>query len=101
MQPLSRVFTYLLVVGGGTPESLPEPPLVEDACPQCVPKSLVIALDGTRPDAFWHAETPHVDSLLKGDWAPGYQTRFTPMAMTVPDGNTYSGPTRSIPRGGR
>ena len=58
----------------------------------CVPKSLVVAFDGARSDALRFAETPHVDSLIAGTWAEGYQGAYTPFAETVRDGDSYSAP---------
>jgi hypothetical protein len=58
----------------------------------CKPKSLVIALDGTRPDALRYTPTPAIDSLIDGSWAGGYKGAYSPYAATVRDGDTYSGP---------
>jgi hypothetical protein len=59
---------------------------------QRVPKSLVVALDGARADALRFASTPHFDSLADGSWAEGYGGAATSAALTVPDGDTVSGP---------
>jgi hypothetical protein len=65
------------------------------------PKSLVIALDGARADALRYAATPHLDSLADGSWSNGYRGASTHAALTVPDGDTVSGPNHvSIMTGG-
>ena len=56
------------------------------------PKSLVLALDGLRPDALAYAETPHIDALIAGTWLPGYQGAYSPVAQSLTDANTISGP---------
>jgi hypothetical protein len=56
------------------------------------PKSLVIALDGLRPDALARAETPRLDALIGGTWQPGYQGAYSPVAQNLMDAVTVSGP---------
>ena len=55
-------------------------------------KSLVIAIDGMRSDALEFAETPHWDSLVQGTWSPGYRGAYSPVAETLYDAPTMSGP---------
>ncbi len=61
----------------------------------CTPKSLVIALDGMRPDALVAGDTPNFKSLIEGSWAPGYKGSWAPDALVVPDGDSYSGPNHA------
>ncbi|MGB0591866.1 MAG: alkaline phosphatase family protein [Myxococcota bacterium] len=56
------------------------------------PKSLVLALDGLRPDALAYAATPRIDALIAGTWLPGYQGAYSPVAQNLTDANTISGP---------
>lgn len=55
-------------------------------------KSLVVALDGVRPDAMATANTPTLDALADGSWAPGYGGAHTGKARTLTDADTVSGP---------
>jgi uncharacterized protein YjbI with pentapeptide repeats len=56
------------------------------------PRSLVIALDGVRPDALAYADTPHLDALIAGTWHPEYQGAYAPFAQNLYDAATVSGP---------
>ncbi len=58
-------------------------------------KSLVIALDGVRPDALAHASTPRLDGLIDGTWQPGYQGAYSPVAQNLGDAVTLSGPNHA------
>ena len=55
----------------------------EDAGPPPLrtPKSLMIALDGVRPDTLAHARTPRMDALIDGSWQAGYQGAYTDVAL--------------------
>lgn len=57
-----------------------------------VPKSLVIAIDGLRPDALASANTPNLDALRDGSWADGYAGTSTAEAQALDDAATLSGP---------
>jgi hypothetical protein len=59
------------------------------------PKSLVIALDGLRPDALAQASTPRLDALIGGTWQAGYQGAYTPLAQNLTDAPTVSGPNHA------
>ena len=56
------------------------------------PKSLVIAIDGLRPDALEIAQTPAIDALIAGTWQPGYGAAYTAVAQCLTDAETWSGP---------
>jgi hypothetical protein len=56
------------------------------------PHSLVIALDGVRPDALAYAHTPNIDALIAGIWHNGYQGAYAPYAQNLYDASTVSGP---------
>jgi hypothetical protein len=56
------------------------------------PKSLVIALDGLRPDALAQADTPRLDALIAGTWRSAYQGAYSPVAQNLKDAVTVSGP---------
>ena len=45
-------------------------------------KGLVIMLDGLRSDALLSASTPSMDSIITGEWAPGYKSAWTFEAHT-------------------
>jgi len=60
-----------------------------------VPKSFVIAVDGLRPDALEAAQTPRMDALIDGSWAPGYAGAYAPAAHAVFDSVTVSGPNHA------
>lgn len=55
-------------------------------------KSLMIAVDGLRPDALAVAETPVFDSLVDGTWQEGYEGAYTDQAQALTDAATVSGP---------
>jgi predicted AlkP superfamily pyrophosphatase or phosphodiesterase len=57
-----------------------------------VPKSLVVAIDGLRPDALLAANTPHLDGVLLGGWLEGYGVAYTGQAQALTDAATLSGP---------
>lgn len=56
------------------------------------PKSLVIAIDGLRPDGLAAANTPNLDGLLLGGWLPDYGSAYTAEATALTDAATLSGP---------
>jgi len=58
-------------------------------------RSLVIALDGVRPDALAAANTPNLDALIAGSWQPGYRGAYTPLAQNLYDAVTISGPNHA------
>ena len=60
--------------------------------PDLVPKSLVIALDGLRGDGIPMSNTPNIDALLDGTWAPGYQGAAAWDAWCLTDAVTDSAP---------
>lgn len=57
-----------------------------------VPKSLVLAWDGVRPDALAHARTPNLDALVQGTWHPDHRGAYTGRAQNLADAVTVSGP---------
>jgi len=59
------------------------------------PRSLVIILDGVRPDVLAHAETPHLDAMIEGNWRDGYRGAYTPFAQNLYDASTVSGPNHA------
>ena len=63
--------------------------------PPRTPKSLVIALDGVRPDALAYAPTPRIDALIQGTWQPGYRGAYAPDAQNLYDATTVSGPNHT------
>lgn len=66
------------------------------ACAQTLtPKSLVIAIDGARADAIELTNTPNLQSLIKGTWAPGYRGAYAYQAQTIKDAATMSGPNHT------
>ncbi|MCB9598045.1 MAG: alkaline phosphatase family protein [Sandaracinaceae bacterium] len=69
---------------------------VDAAGPRSGPmRSLVIALDGTRPDALAAARTPHLDALIAGTWRADYHAAYTPLAQNLYDAITVSGPNHA------
>lgn len=58
-------------------------------------KSLVLALDGVRPDALAHARTPWFDALIAGTWQGGYRGAATGVAQNLYDAATVSGPNHA------
>jgi len=58
-------------------------------------RSLVIALDGVRPDALAFADTPHIDALISGTWHAEYRGAYTPFAQNLYDASTVSGPNHA------
>jgi len=56
------------------------------------PKSLLVALDGVRPDALGHADTPNIDALIDGSWQAGYRGTYSHVAQNLYDADTVSGP---------
>lgn len=63
--------------------------------PPLRPKSLVLALDGVRPDALAYAATPNFDRLIQGAWKPGYRGAYTAFAQNLYDAPTVSGPNHA------
>ncbi len=59
------------------------------------PKSLVVMLDGVRSDAQRMAETPNIDALMDGSWAPGYKGAWTFTASTIRDAPPNSAPNHA------
>jgi len=79
-------------------EDTPEAPDGEDTPDTSVPlspRSLVIALDGVRPDAMAQAATPTLDALIGGTLWPGYHGAYTPTAQNLTDADTVSGPNHA------
>lgn len=60
-----------------------------------VKKSLVLILDGVRPDAFAHANTPNYDALINGTWQNRYRGAYTGFAQNLDDASTVSGPNHA------
>jgi hypothetical protein len=58
-------------------------------------KALVIALDGMRGDAVEQIDAPALQSVMRGDWAPGYRGNWSLGASTVRDAVTASGPNHT------
>jgi hypothetical protein len=56
-------------------------------------KSLVIAVDGLRPDALEAAGTTHIAGLIRGTFAPGYHGAYSRRAQA--ESITVSGPGHS------
>jgi hypothetical protein len=58
-------------------------------------KSIVLALDGVRPDALAHANTPNYDALINGNWQPDYRGAYTETARNLYGVATVSGPNHA------
>ncbi len=56
------------------------------------PKSLMLAVDGLRPDSLAMANTPAIDSLIDGTWQDGYQGAYAAQAQCLTDAPSVSGP---------
>lgn len=59
------------------------------------PKSLVIALDGTRADALEIVGAPNFQRLVDGTWQSGYRGAYAYQAQTIKDADTMSGPNHT------
>ncbi|MDR3109755.1 MAG: alkaline phosphatase family protein, partial [Planctomycetaceae bacterium] len=60
-----------------------------------VPKTLVVMLDGARPDAILMAKTPNINAICDGSWANGYHGAYSFAAHTIKDAATVSAPNHT------